>query len=165
LDIKEIIHLLKSLINNPSAGLPEDLFLFISEITPLVNIDLLIQNERRQTLLTWRDDEYYGPGWHVPGGIVRFKETLSHRINTVAQKELGAKIAFNDIPLAINETIHPTRKARGHFISLLYKCTLLSPLDDKSRYTRDTPKPGQWAWHDKCPDNIISIHEIYRTFM
>lgn len=45
----------------------------------MVNVDLLIKNvSSNETLLTWREDEYYGPGWHVPGGIVRFKETIVH---------------------------------------------------------------------------------------
>ena len=34
---------------DPTAGLPEDLFLFISRITPLVNVDLLIQDDAHRT--------------------------------------------------------------------------------------------------------------------
>ena len=49
-------------------GLPHDLFVFVSRLTPLVNVDLLIQDPHHGTLLTWRHDETYGPGWHVPGG-------------------------------------------------------------------------------------------------
>jgi colanic acid biosynthesis protein WcaH len=33
-----------------------------------------------RTLLTWRDDESFGAGWHVPGGIIRYKETAADRI-------------------------------------------------------------------------------------
>ena len=55
--------------------LPEELFRFISTISPLVNVDLLIKDDTNRTLLTWRDDEHYGAGWHVPGGIIRFKES------------------------------------------------------------------------------------------
>ena len=56
---------------DPRDGLPEELFLFISELTPMINVDLLITNHQRETLLTWREDEFYGPGWHVPGGFIR----------------------------------------------------------------------------------------------
>lgn len=163
---EKIINLLESFINNPSEGLPYEVFLFVTRITPMINVDLLIKNENNHTLLTWRDDGIYLPGWHVPGGIIRYKETISDRIKAVAAGELGAKIKFSEKPLAINEVIHPpSRRVRGHFISMLYECALLSSLDEKLRYEKGTPKPGEWAWHNKCPDNIISVHEMYRKFM
>lgn len=164
-DIASELHLLESAIGHPSEGLPTDLFLFVSRITPLVNVDLLVKNEQRQTLLTWREDEYYGPGWHVPGGIVRFKETMADRINAVAAGELGARVNFRRPPLAVNEVIHPTRSNRAHFISFLFECTLASPLDATLAYTGGDHKAGEWAWHEGCPSNIIAQHEMYRQFM
>ena len=162
LEFNKTIDLLESLIKNPSEGLPEDVFLFVSRITPIINVDLLIKNAENQTLLTWRDDAYYPPGWHIPGGIIRFKERISDRINAVAASELGAEVKFNEGPLAINEVIHPSRMVRGHFISLLYECTLMSPLDKNLEFEKGTPKPGECAWHSKCPNDIISVHEMYR---
>ena len=165
MEIKKIIGLLESLIKNPSEGLPEDIFLFVTKISPVINVDLLIKNGQDHTLLTWRDDGYYPAGWHIPGGIIRYKETISDRINAVAVSELGTDIKFKKDPLAINEVIHSSRRARGHFISLLYECTLTSPLDKNRRYEKGIPKPGEWAWHSKCPDDIISVHEMYRKFI
>jgi colanic acid biosynthesis protein WcaH len=165
LETTELIKLLEAKIKNPSEGLPEEIFLFISRITPMINVDLLIKNERKDTLLTWRDDDIFSPGWHIPGGIIRYKETISNRILAVAAGELGAKVEFDKGPLAINEVIHPSRKVRGHFISLLYECRLTSSLDEKLRYKKGNPKPGEWAWHHKCPDNIIPIHEMYRKYI
>lgn len=165
MEIIELIRLLDSHIENPSSGLPEEVFLFASRITPLINVDLLIKNELNHTLLTWRDDGYYSAGWHVPGGIVRYKEIIHDRIHAVAAGELGAPIRFKTEPMAINEIIHPTRKDRGHFISLLYDCRLTGPPNSNLRYAEGVPKPGEWAWHSTCPVNIIQVHEIYRQFM
>ena len=166
MEITKTIDLIESLIENPSEGLPEEIFLFVSRITPIINVDLLIKNENDHTLLTWRDSGSYPPGWHVPGGIIRYKETISDRINAVAASELGAAIKFKKDPLAINEIIHPSsRRTRGHFISLLYECTLISSLDKNLRYEKGTPKPGEWAWHNKCPSNILPVHEMYRRFI
>ncbi len=55
--IKKIINQLEACVENPTTGLPEDVFLFVSRITPLVNVDLLIKNELNHTLLTWRDED------------------------------------------------------------------------------------------------------------
>ncbi len=163
--IKQKVDLLESLIKNPSKGLPEVIFLFVSRITPIINVDLLIKNELEYTLLTWRDDGFYPPGWHIPGGIIRYKETISDRINAVARSELGTRIKFKKDPLAINEVIHHLRKNRGHFISLLYESTLVSSPDENLKFKKGIPTPGQWAWHKKCPDNIISVHKMYRKFI
>jgi len=165
MEIKKIIDLLESLIKNPQEGLPEDIFLFVSRITPMINVDLLIKNEQNHTLLTWRDDGYYPAGWHIPGGIVRYKETISDRINAVAKRELGAEVKFKNVPLAINEVILSSIRNRSHFISLLYECTLISPLNKNLKFKKGIPKPGEWAWHNKCPKDIISVHQMYGKFI
>jgi colanic acid biosynthesis protein WcaH len=163
--IKKIIDSLEFSIRDPSEGLSEDVFLLVSRITPLINVDLLIKNEQNYILLTWRDDGYYPPSWHVPGGIIRYKETISARINAVAASELGAAVRFKKGPLAINEVIHPSRKNRGHFISLLYECTLVSSLDENLMHKNGVPKAGEWSWHNKCPKDIIPVHDMYREFL
>ena len=165
MDLKKIIDILESSIQNPSEGLPEELFLFLSRITPLINVDLLIKNKHNHTLLTWRDDGYGPPGWHLPGGIIRYKETIHKRVKAVANNELGAEVGFNLAPVAINEIIHNTRKIRGHFISLLYECSLITQPDETLRSKSNSPNPNEWMWHSACPANIIPFHEIYRKFI
>jgi len=165
LNLKKIIDALESSIHDPSKGLPEEVFLFISRITPLINVDLLIKNEQNQTLLTWRDDKYWDPGWHIPGGIIRHKETFADRIKAVAKNELGAEVEFNPIPLAMNEVIIKEIRDRSHFISLLYSCRLLTQPAENLRCNVDSPKHAEWMWHDACPDNILKVHEMYKGFM
>jgi ADP-ribose pyrophosphatase YjhB (NUDIX family) len=165
MEYKKNIDLLETLIQNSSEGLPEEVFLFISRMTPLVNVDLLIKNEQNQTLLTWRDDGYWHPGWHVPGGIIRYKETIATRVKAVAKNEFGAEVEFEPAPLAMNELFHPTRRNRGHFISLLYQCRLITQPDENLRCRNNTPKPHEWMWHSFCPTNMISVHDIYRHYI
>ncbi|MDB4264988.1 hypothetical protein N9893_02880, partial [bacterium] len=87
--LKEAITSLDRSIQNATEGLPDEVFYFVSRTTPLVNVDLLIKDEDGRTLLAWRDDLYSGTGWHVPGGIVRFKETFESRVLKVAEIEIG----------------------------------------------------------------------------
>jgi ADP-ribose pyrophosphatase YjhB (NUDIX family) len=161
---KQAMAALESWIGNSIGGLPEEFFLFISRFTPLINVDLLIQDDRRRTLLTWRQDETYGAGWHIPGGIIRYKETAEARIRATALAELGAEVDFEPQPLAIEQTLEPERRERGHFISLVYRCRLAGPPDEALRYSQGTPERGQWAWHEHCPLNLIPAQAWCRRF-
>src|SRR5438105_4861558 len=69
MDMRAAVQGLGCPLGDTGAGLPPEVFLFLSRVTPLLNVDLLIQDDRGRTLLTWRDDEFFGAGWHVPGGI------------------------------------------------------------------------------------------------
>lgn len=146
-------------------GLPEAVFLFVSRLTPLVNVDLLIQDSARGTLLTWRDDDFYGPGWHVPGGVIRHKETAANRVREVARQELGVTVEFEPQPLGVHEMILPEWRDRGHFISLLYQCQLTSELDPDRRFVPESPLPDQWAWHETCPIDLIPEHQAYSAYL
>jgi len=166
LDLSSHFTTILSTVGSARQGLTKPVFLFVSQLTPMVNVDLLIKNEANQTLLTWRDDEFYGPGWHIPGGIIRFKELAATRIQQVAQAELGASVQAEKNPLCVNEAMASNRDVRGHFISMLYRCTLTSPLDMTQAIKVDRPpKNGDWQWHDTCPYNIIPQHEMYRGYI
>lgn len=163
MSINEAIKFLEKQIPNPSVGLPEEVFLFISRLIPMVNVDLLIKDEKGRTLLSWRDDQYAGKGWHLPGGIVRFKEDLKKRVQKVAETEIQTVIKFEPVPIAVNQVIckHDTR---GHFISILYKCFLSSKFVPKNKGLTEKDK-GYLKWHDSCPVNLVKVHEMYRKFI
>jgi ADP-ribose pyrophosphatase YjhB (NUDIX family) len=160
-----LIRQLDSQIDIEAGGLSEEVFLFVSRVTPLINVDLLIRDDKGRTLLTWRSDRFYGPGWHVPGGIIRYKETAADRLRIVAERELGAVVEFDASPILVHESIDPGRHDRGHFISLLYKCRLVGDLDQQRRYSREAPLPYQWLWHERCPENLIQEQRAYAAFM
>ncbi len=165
-ELGDALERLSQVVGDPRGGLPEEVFRFASTIVPMVNVDLLIKNKQGETLLTWRDDGFFPPGWHVPGGIIRYKETFHQRIQAVAANELGTRVKFTNKPIAINEIImEPSWRVRGHFISLLHECTLIEPPTMAQAMHDKTPKAGEWAWHVRCPDNILPVHEIYRQFM
>jgi ADP-ribose pyrophosphatase YjhB (NUDIX family) len=162
--LPDAVRLLDEFAGDPATGLPEELFLFVSRVTPLVNVDLLIQDDHHRTLLTWRSDEYHGAGWHVPGGIIRYKETAHQRIREVARQELSASVDFEPAPAAVMEAFSRQRN-RGHFISLLYRCRLTSQLDPQRQATTDPPEPGSWRWHSGPPADLLEVHNMYRKFL
>jgi ADP-ribose pyrophosphatase YjhB (NUDIX family) len=130
---------------------------------PMVNVDLLIKDETGRTLLSWRDDQYAGTGWHIPGGIVRFKENLEERLLKVAETEIGAPVEFEAVPIAINQ-LFCDFDTRGHFISILYRCFLSNKFVPKNTGLSNKD-PGYLKWHNSCPANLIKMHEIYRKYI
>ena len=151
-------------IDDPREGLTEEIFYFISKLTPLVNVDLLIKNELNETLLTWRDDKFYGPAWHIPGGIIRFREKFDSRILKVARKELGAEVTHEEHPIAIRELFAKGRDIRGHFISLLCPCRLKTSIK-ADQFLEGKPKHGQWAWHKNAPDNLLANQLTFSKYI
>lgn len=152
-------------IGDPKKGLGHEIFHFVSSLTPIINVDLLIINKLNEKLLTWREDEFYGPGWHLPGGVVRFKEDPSSRILKVAASELGCIVHPDVAPITVRSQIAADRDIRGHFLSLLYSCSLKTePLLSLKALT-SKPVNGKWMWFKKAPPNLISVHESFRCYI
>lgn len=149
----------------PQGDLPEDLFLLISRLVPIVNVDLLIKDAQNRTLLTWRDDRIYGSGWHLPGGVIRFRETAADRVREVARVELGAEVTFDPTPLWVAEIIDPARELRSHAVSLLYRCALTGAPLESQEYRGGRPAPGMWQWHPHCPPDLLPFHRVYERFL
>lgn len=155
----------------PEEGLGEELFLLVSSLVPIVNVDLLVYNNRGQFLLTWRDDPHSGSGWHVPGGCIRFRETCKDRIKKVAQKELGIRdIKYDKEPIKIFEIIsHEHRDIenqdeRAHFITLVFKC--YAPVNFS--LNNQIAKEGEFgfmAWFNHLPDNFLELQSCYREII
>jgi ADP-ribose pyrophosphatase YjhB (NUDIX family) len=165
-NIPAAIDCLNSSIGDPTCGLPEEIFRFASSIVPMINVDLLIKNDKVQTLLIWREDEFFPPGWHIPGGIIRYKERVRDRINAVAKMELGTKVIHSLKPVAVNEIIMEQLewRVRGHFISLLYECQMITPPTAIRAKKNVTPKQWEWDWHDTCPENLYESQKIYKEY-
>lgn len=159
------IKILDAKCKRPHRGLPEPVFLLVSRLTPLVNVDLLIKDAMGRTLLTWRDDIYHGAGWHIPGGIIRSKETIRERIAAVARLELGCKVVFDSCPSAVNEYIVKTRPERGHFISFLYRCTLATQPARRLKYQEGTPRAGMYQFFRRAPKDLLKVHHLYRKYI
>lgn len=157
---------------NPCDGLPEDLFLFSTTLAPVANVDLFISDIERRVLLSWRDDEHYGKGWHIPGGCLRIKETMESRIQKTALKELGCVVSFISQPLLVKELIlrdvRPRLKnqlERSHNISILFDCKLPNNYaiqNDKE----DEHTTGFLKWFDHVPEDLLDAHkDIYGVFL
>lgn len=163
ININEILNSIRPCIGDATQGLPEELFLFVTEITPMINVDLLIRDITGRILLSWRDDRFYGQGWHVPGGIIRLKESFEERIQRTALSEIGTRVIHNENPSEIIPIIVKKMKKRGHFITLVYECRLPEKFEilNERRKEHDV---GYLKWFDKFPDDMLSVHYVYKKY-
>ncbi len=163
MDIKDAIKILDEYVADPKKGLPDEVFYFISRMTPLINVDLLIKDEKGRTLLGWRNDELAGRGWHILGGIIRFKENWEDRIKKVAEMEIGAEVKFDPTPMAINQ-FFCSHDERGHFISLLFKCFLPSSFIPENKGLKENDR-GYLKRHETCPPDFLKCQETYKKYL
>ncbi len=161
--LEELLTELRCYVNHPCMGLPEEVFLFATEITPMVNVDLLVRDEFERVLLAWRNDAWYGSGWHVPGGIIRVKETFDDRIQKCAQMELHTEVKHEAEPVEMFQIIEKDFKTRCHFFSFVFDCKVPDDyqIDNGDLTEHDT---GFLAWHDHYPDQMLRCHEFYRKY-
>ncbi|MCR5030673.1 MAG: NUDIX hydrolase [Selenomonadaceae bacterium] len=152
---------LSDALQGAERGLPDDTFSFVASVTPMVNVDLLIADPKGRILFAWRKDEKNN-GWHIPGGIIRFKETFAERLHRTAIKELGTDITFDDKPLKISEIFMPYQR-RGHFISFLYRCYLPNEYELRNK-GKNVGDDGYLAWHDKIPQ-LVEGQKTYEEFL
>ena len=150
-------------IVKPEEGLPEDLFLKISALTPIPNVDLFILNDNGELLLTWRNDPYFGEGWHLPGGCIRFRETMLDRVHKTAIGELGSDVSVDQEPIAVRDVIVNDYRSslenqdiRAHHLAVLFRCYPKITADEFLRGIK-----SQSGWFKKIPTDILKVHEVY----
>lgn len=149
----------------PEKGLGNELFLFASTLMPVVNVDLLVFNDKDQVLLSWRNDPHCGCGWHVPGGCLRFKETLENRVHKTAINEFGVDVEMNPEAIGLFEIFSPNfrdgikdQRERAHFITIVYECKLSEGLKNN----RIEGESGNLKWFDELPENLLNVQDCYK---
>jgi ADP-ribose pyrophosphatase YjhB (NUDIX family) len=148
-------------MSDPRSGLSDEVFHFIRRVTPLINVDLLIRRDGR-TLLAWREDEY-DKGWHIPGGIVRFREEFHARIEAVALAEIGATVESEAFPCNLSQLRH---HPRGHFISLLYRCSLTGEIEPSRIFSgQGKPANGSLSWIEGVPPDLYPAQLFYKDWL
>lgn len=169
--LSELRERMSSLGISPEKGLGEELFLFVSSLVPVINVDLLVYNQHGQFLLTRRNDPHCGIGWHIPGGCVRFKETFDSRIRKVAKSELGLEdITYDKEPLKVIEIFSngerdiDNQNERAHFITIVYKCYAPEGFQPNNGNKTELDV-GYAKWFDKLPDDFLAIQECYKEIL
>ncbi len=149
-------------------NLPEELFLHISTLSPIPTVELLTFDSKGRILLAWRDDVHFGRGWHLPGGCIRFKETIEERIQRTALEEIGCAVEHDPEPVTVRSLIFQEKRPglrnqneRAHQICILFKCRVPEHyVIDNGSLQPD--EQGYLKWFDRLPEDMLEIYRIYQ---
>lgn len=163
---RQAVELLRQAKIDTDAGMPEELFLLVSSLVPLPNVDLLVVNQQNQLLLSRRCDPYYPKSWHIPGGCMHFHDDFALRIQETAVRELGCTVTFEETPLAVRNVIRkcseelPQSRERGHNVAILFRCSLPDDYQiDNGNRTEDDD--GYLKWFNCLPDDFLAIQHVF----
>ena len=104
------------------AFLSDEDYKFVYDRVPRYCVDLMVQDSEGALLLTRRDIPPFEGLWHLPGGGLRFGESIEEAIKRIAEKELGVEVEIIEIAGTINNfpDNNPGDQPR-HSMSVVYK--------------------------------------------
>ena len=125
--------------------LPLSTFETVIKHAPLISIDLVIQNQKGEVLLGYRNNRPAQGYWFVPGGRILKNESMECAFKRLTLNELGAEFNLSDAQL-IGPFEHfysdnvTSEEFSTHYIALGYRLSvdesqLQLPLEQHSRYT------------------------------
>jgi len=99
--------------------LPEKEFFDIySKVTKLV-VGLVIKNEKG-ILLTLRKKNGWINQWHIPGGIVHYREAIKDTVKRIAKEELGVDVSIKKILGYIEYFSEIEERGFGYTVGLVF---------------------------------------------
>ena len=115
---------------------PDD-FKQVIKNTPLISIDLIIENPEGEILLGWRNNAPAKGYWFVPGGRILKDEHFEDAFKRIVKTETGTDFSREESDfLGIYEHIYPNENALGdnsfgtHYIVIAYRIKLTESLEN-----------------------------------
>jgi ADP-ribose pyrophosphatase YjhB (NUDIX family) len=107
--------------------------LTLGQISPILSACIIIERDGKFLLINRSD----GLGYTIPGGIVRYRETLEQCVLREAQEETGYNVTITSI---VGIYSSPKRDPRLRAVSIAYKGSIISGEEQDS-------KEGKTCWH------------------
>jgi colanic acid biosynthesis protein WcaH len=140
------------------AFLEKSVFTKVIESTPLVSIDLLVENTEGKVLLGYRNNRPAKGYWFVPGGRILKNETLKSAFERLTLIELGEKFDINSALLQgpydhmYNDSVFGDTPST-HYVAIAYRLKVDQifdlPCEQHSRY--------KWLY----PSEILQRSDIH----
>ncbi len=134
----------------PAGRLDAATFANVISATPLISIDLIVENLKGEVLLGMRSNPPAQHCWFVPGGRIRKNETMAAAFCRLAQNELGCELHLSQANFLgvyehfYNNDFSGKAGATTHYVVLAYRLqldpeTLHLPREQHDQYAWMTP--------------------------
>lgn len=90
---------------------------------PIVAVDAIVINSKKEILLTRRNIKPFRGKWVLPGGHVKYGETVEEALRREVEEETGMKVEIKKLHGVYS---NPKRDPRYHIICVCYICGMLS---------------------------------------
>ena len=136
--------------------LPQAEYEAIFSKVPRLTVEVVITAPGREGVLLSRRERGPCRGlWHIPGGTVRFGETLTEAVRRVPRDELGLEVAVGSL---IGYIEYPSHLALGDWpVGIAFRAERSAPSAQGPRASR-----GTVAWFTHLPEEM---HEEHKAFL
>jgi len=144
----------------------DEQFLKIIDATPLVSIDLILENPQKKILLGKRTNRPAQGYWFVPGGRIRKNEKLADAIKRISLAELGTEFTLNDGQLLgafdhiYDDNFSGVDDINTHYIVLAYRISL----KDNFEIIADEQHSEMKWWHKKDLFSDPGVHQNTKAY-
>ena len=138
--------------------LDKKLFSLVIENTPLISIDLIVENSKKKILLGKRVNEPAKGFWFVPGGRIFKDETLDSAFQRTIKEEIGIDMSRNKSNFyGLYEHFYEKNVFDNafstHYIVLAHQITTESELKLNDQHEL-------YQWFDK--DELLERNDVHR---
>ena len=144
----------------------DEQFLKIIDATPLVSIDLILENPQGKILLGKRSNRPAQGYWFVPGGRIQKNEKLADAIKRISLTELGFEITLDDSELLgafdhiYSDNFSGVDGINTHYVVLAYKVSLKIDIEI---VCDDQHSEIKW-WHKRDLSGSTEVHQNTKAY-
>lgn len=141
-------------------------FLEIINATPLVSIDIILEDQQRRILLGKRNNRPAQNYWFVPGGRIMKNETISDAFNRISLAETGNALSLFNAKLLgaydhiYDDNVFATENINTHYVVLAY----LVKLQDDIKIKHDKQHSDINWWSKKQLLNSADVHQNTKAY-
>jgi colanic acid biosynthesis protein WcaH len=133
--------------------------------SPLVSIDLLIENSQGQFLLGQRTNKPAQGFWFVPGGRIRKAESLADAFARLTLEELGMELSITDAKLQGPYDHFYTDSVFGdsistHYVAIAYHLKLTAAIEAQL-VSQQLPVAQHHLYQWLSPESLLAMQAVH----
>lgn len=132
--------------------LPDKVYNQVLRSMPVLAVDGVLLKDEKVLLIKRKSDPFSG-SWVLPGGMLKYGETLEEGVVREFEEETKVMVRIKSI---INVYSHPHRDPRGHIVAIAYICD--SVAGDIEERVEDNPNLELFDLN-KLPNNMGFDHK------